>query len=121
MNRSTLLTGLLLAVCSLALVIGVVRLTVGHGAQPEAEDEEMPEFFSDLLPGSPKKEGIAVVNVVGAIQFGADDMGPFSSLEATAEGVARRIRKLRKDDKVKAIVLRVNSPGGTIAASQEIY
>ena len=33
---------------------------------------------------------------------------------------ARQIRELRLDDSVKAIVLRVNSPGGSVSASEEI-
>ncbi len=33
---------------------------------------------------------------------------------------AREIRKLRQDDSVKAIVLRVNSPGGSATASEQI-
>ncbi len=32
-----------------------------------------------------------------------------------------RLRKAEHDDRVKAIVLRVNSPGGTVAASETIY
>ena len=34
--------------------------------------------------------------------------------------LARQIRELRQDDTVKAIVLRVNSPGGSATASEEI-
>jgi len=33
----------------------------------------------------------------------------------------RRIEKLRKDRSVKALVIRVDSPGGSVGASQEIY
>ena len=36
------------------------------------------------------------------------------------EKVARQIRALRQDDSVKAIVLRVNSPGGSVSASEAI-
>jgi protease-4 len=31
------------------------------------------------------------------------------------------LKKYRKDDRVKAIIVRVDSPGGSVAASQEIY
>ena len=34
---------------------------------------------------------------------------------------ARELRELRKDDKVKAVVLRVNSPGGSALASEAIW
>ncbi len=37
------------------------------------------------------------------------------------EATARELRKLRLDDKVKAVVLRVNSPGGSVMASDVIW
>jgi len=37
------------------------------------------------------------------------------------ESTARLIREARRDDDVKAIVLRVDSPGGSVLASEEIY
>jgi protease-4 len=37
------------------------------------------------------------------------------------DAFAKIIRKLRKDDKVKAIVLRVNSPGGSALASDIMW
>ena len=39
-----------------------------------------------------------------------------SSLEITSQ-----IEKFRKDDSIKAIILRINSPGGAVAPTQEIY
>lgn len=35
--------------------------------------------------------------------------------------VVRQIKKLEKDDDIKGIVLRIDSPGGAVAPSQEIY
>jgi protease-4 len=39
----------------------------------------------------------------------------------SSEKIVSELRKLEKTDFIKAIILRVNSPGGTIGASQEIY
>jgi protease-4 len=39
----------------------------------------------------------------------------------SSEEVVRQLKKYRDNRAVKAIVLRVNSPGGAVAASQEIY
>jgi protease-4 len=39
----------------------------------------------------------------------------------SSEKIVSELRKLEKSDFIKAIILRVNSPGGTIGASQEIY
>ena len=38
-----------------------------------------------------------------------------------SEDVVRQIKKFREDKSIKAILLRINSPGGGVAASQEIY
>lgn len=40
---------------------------------------------------------------------------------STVARVAARLRKARQDEAVKAVVLRINSRGGTVAASDEIY
>ncbi|MFM1875552.1 MAG: Protease 4 [Bacteroidota bacterium] len=63
-----------------------------------------------------KKDKIAVVYAVGSIEGGEGDDETIGSEKISAE-----IRKARKDDKVKAIVLRVNSPGGSALASDVIW
>ncbi|MFN8153284.1 MAG: signal peptide peptidase SppA [Bacteroidia bacterium] len=62
------------------------------------------------------KDKIAVVYAVGSISDGegSDD-------EIGSDRLAEAIRDARKDEKVKAIVLRVNSPGGDALASEEIW
>lgn len=44
-----------------------------------------------------------------------------TGLIAESDSVIEQIRKFAKDDSIKAIVLRVNSPGGGVGPSQEIY
>lgn len=39
----------------------------------------------------------------------------------TSEKIVEQIKRYREDKKIKAIILRINSPGGGVAASQEIY
>lgn len=52
-------------------------------------------------------EKIALVEISGQI---------FDSRE-----IVRQLSKYRRDDDIKAILLRINSPGGAVAPSQEIY
>jgi len=40
--------------------------------------------------------------------------------EIAADAICEEIRKVRKDDRIKAVVLRVNSPGGSALASEVI-
>jgi protease-4 len=64
--------------------------------------------------GSGNKQ-IAVVYAEGEIVDGEGQAG-----EIGGRKFARELRELRQDDNVKAIVLRVNSPGGSATASEEI-
>lgn len=58
---------------------------------------------------------IAVILASGAIMDGEESAGNVGG-DTTAE----QIRDARLDDKIKAIVLRVNSPGGSVTASEAI-
>ncbi|MDD3119327.1 MAG: signal peptide peptidase SppA [Victivallales bacterium] len=62
---------------------------------------------------------IAVVYVNGVIS-GTDD-GGFSSRGATAAVVNRKLRHILKDHRIKAVVVRIDSPGGEVTASDEIH
>lgn len=69
---------------------------------------EKPVFFGEA-------RGIALIRIEGTIS--ADRSGS----SVNPEDIIKQLRKADKDDSVKAILLRINSPGGTAAASQEIY
>jgi protease-4 len=62
-----------------------------------------------------RKNQIAVVYAEGDIVDGEGQMG-----EVGGHKFARELRQLRQDENVKAVVLRVNSPGGSASASEEI-
>jgi protease-4 len=64
----------------------------------------------DGLPGGAK---IAVVEVEGVIGVGGE-----RGLDT--DGVVRTLREYRDDPAVRAVVLRINSPGGVVAPTQEI-
>jgi protease-4 len=62
------------------------------------------------------KDKIAVVYAVGSIESGEGDDETIGS-----DRISQSIREARLDDKIKAIVLRVNSPGGSALASEVIW
>ena len=66
-------------------------------------------------PASTSGERIAVIPVVGTIIDGKSEAG-----SAGGETIARHILDAVADEKVKAIVLRVDSPGGSVLASDRI-
>ena len=65
----------------------------------------------DGLPGGAK---VAVVEVEGVIGVSAE-----RSLDS--EGIVRTLGEYRDDPAVRAVVLRINSPGGVVAPTQEIF
>lgn len=62
------------------------------------------------------KDRIAVIYAEGSIEGGEGDDETIGS-----ERLSKTIREARLDDKIKAIVLRVNSPGGSALASEVIW
>jgi len=77
--------------------------------------------ISDYTPQSKElskasADRIAVVYAVGEIVSGEGDDETMGS-----ENISRAIRTARLDDKVKALVLRINSPGGSSLASDVIW
>lgn len=63
---------------------------------------------------------VAVIRVNGPIVGGDDaDMAWGSPSSTTSGALMRQFRKARQDDSVQAVLLRVNSPGGSAAATQE--
>lgn len=61
------------------------------------------------------KNQIAVVYAEGDIVGGQGGVGSVGG-----DRLAKQLRQLRQDDDVKAVVLRVNSPGGSVTASEVI-
>ncbi len=70
----------------------------------------------DLLKQLAPKEEIAVLVAEGEIVPGKGDDKQIGSAR-----LIDRIRKLRDRDRVKAVVLRINSPGGSALASESIW
>lgn len=65
---------------------------------------------------SKSTDKIAVVYAIGSIESGQGDDETIGS-----DRIAKAIKDARTDEKIKAIVLRVNSPGGSALASDVIW
>lgn len=69
-------------------------------------------------------ETIAVIDMTGTI-LDVVPSGPFDTLTETQmitpRGLLKTFETIKKDPDVKAVILRINSPGGSVIASEEIY
>lgn len=89
--------------------LGDYARTLGKRGKDKDEDKE-----DDVDPWD--KDQVAVVYAVGAIESGKGDDATIGS-----ERLVKALRKARLDDDVKAVVMRVNSPGGSALASDVIW
>jgi protease-4 len=109
-----------------------IKFDKKYGKKKQAEiDFSSPfgilKFYADLLGGTPKttskKDAIAIVYVEGPIMVGSSDPSgfPFGSQGiAYSTPIRRALDKVADDDSVKAVVLRVSSPGGSAVGSEVI-
>lgn len=74
------------------------------------------DYKNSPASGKGSADRVAVLYAYGAIVDGEGTTG-----EIGGDKLSRELRDLRNDDKVKAIVLRVNSPGGSALASDVIW
>lgn len=90
----------------------------GKGSDGKANLIELDDYLTQLpdrLEHYNVPNKIAVVNVEGTIIDGESD-----EENAGGDTIARILRKVYDDNSVKAVVLRVNSPGGSAFASEII-
>ena len=92
--------------------------------QDELREVSFREYHQSLvspadLGGGPE---IAVVYAVGTIMTGHSELDPFSgSRTVGSDSFNETLRSLREDDDVKAVILRVDSPGGDAFASDLMW
>lgn len=70
------------------------------------------------LDGRPK---VALVYAVGEIVSGESQSSPFGGAFMGSDTVAGALKQAREDEDIKAIVIRVDSPGGSGTASEVIW
>jgi protease-4 len=64
-------------------------------------------------------KGIEIVRIEGPIEM-SDGSKTFGIPQGT-ESIIKQLSNIENNSDIKGVVLRINSPGGTVAATQEIY
>ncbi|MDI6799804.1 MAG: signal peptide peptidase SppA [Actinomycetota bacterium] len=78
-------------------------------------------FFSGSKSSGGLGDVVAVISLSGSIADGNGESDPFGSAAGITPSLVRdQLKEALEDSSVKAIVLKVNSPGGSVGASQEI-
>ena len=117
-----MLGGVLFVLCLAVLIIGAVFIggivsSIGGDAAAALTDSE--DFKTEFISGNSKAEKkIAVIDVKGTI---TSDTETFGEAIANSKNIVKLIRAAMKDDAVKAIIIDLDTPGGEVTASDEIY
>jgi protease-4 len=107
--------------------LGVEAAKVEHDYGKSKAAAEMNPLAILSAFGSPKKKAeskkdkIAVIYAVGGIESGKGGGGLFGGESVGSETMVEAIREAEKNPTVKAIVLRIDSPGGSALASDMIW
>ncbi|MBT6994390.1 MAG: signal peptide peptidase SppA [Candidatus Cloacimonetes bacterium] len=74
--------------------------------------------YHSFMPSNFTKDKVAVIYAQGSIVKQKTD---FMATQITSQKIAKICEKIAKDNSVKAVVLRVNSPGGSALESEIIF
>lgn len=97
-------------------VLDELKSRTGIDKKKDVKSIGIEEYSSDNNNAGSSNNRIAVIYASGEITGGEGNDETIGS-----ERISRAIRKARTDDKIKAVVLRVNSPGGSALASDVIW
>jgi len=88
------------------------------GKQPK--DKDFPQITLATYAGIPAEAKSGKTRIAVLVAEGEIVDGEGKSSQIGGEKLSRELRRLRLDERVKAVVLRVNSPGGSASASELI-
>jgi len=92
------------------LLSGMTPMRVARGSSIGPRLEEVTTEDNDA------SSHIAVIKVDGIITGGAIDQGGYNMVDV----IKAQLKRAGEDDRVKAVILKVDSPGGEVLASDEI-
>ncbi len=81
---------------------------------------KLPASLPARLPAT-RERCVALIYATGPIRRGRSGRGPLSGGAMGSDTISAALRSAVADDQVRAIVLRVNSPGGSYVASDTIW
>lgn len=116
--KSSLAVGLVDKIVYWDEVESTLRRKLGIKADKKIKLKSLKDYNSAVtLPkGSKAKEKIAIVYAEGTISYGTDTKGSISEAK-----YLKILEKIKNDDDIKAMVLRVNSGGGSSITSDIIW
>ncbi len=101
---------IIIVLCIFCLIVGMANLS---------KKTVLPQNMSEVSNIKVANPCIALINIEGVIS--SDSPDSFFEQGFSANNIINSLERAKKDKMVKGVLIRINSPGGTVAASQDIY
>lgn len=113
MNREKFIAIIIMLLCIISIIIGIFLLAKGKVLTKPWDSPGVTSIIAE------NGDAIGVVDLYGEIDFQPSSLSFGAS--SGADSIVEKINSFAKNSRVKAIIIRINSPGGTVGATQEIY
>ncbi len=104
-KKKKIITGIIIGGCLLALIVAFALGPRGRKGRKEV---------------AAYGRTIGLIRIEGTITGGTGSTSLLGGSTVGADQICAYLKQAREDDNIKAVVLRINSPGGSAPASQEI-
>lgn len=108
--KASLIAKVLVLLCFCSLILGIFSI------EKQKPYQENTKSSINIKTNANK---IAVIELDGAIVSSSE--GSLFSKEASASNMLKSLKLAKEDKDVKGVILKINSPGGTVGMSQNIY
>jgi protease-4 len=105
MNKESIIIGFLLSLFVVSAGLSIVNRNA--------------PLNTPAITATPGQDGIGILTIYGPIMF--SEPADIWSSGQDADSIIGQIQELGENPHVKGILIRINSPGGTVGASQEIF
>ncbi|MBL4849331.1 MAG: signal peptide peptidase SppA [Planctomycetes bacterium] len=113
--------GLLVGLCGVFLVFALCMVTSSL-TQGAGEDSATPRALTEITVSGEGEDKIALIELKGVIAEQQTTGGGMFGVQVNlVERLEREFAQAGADDKVKAVLFRIDSPGGTVSASDQIW
>lgn len=108
--KASILAKIVVVLCILSLILGFFAIDKNEAYIGENKKGK------NIISNTNK---VAVIELDGVIASSSENN--FFAKEANAANMLRSLKLAKEDSEIQGIILKINSPGGTVAMSQNIY
>lgn len=106
----------IITLCFICLIVGIINTSRTLYIADKYQQDGQPKVNKLVISPTNK---VALIIIDGIIDS-TNKTNAFSN-EFNAQGALKSLKQAKDDNNIKGIIIKINSPGGTVAMSQSIY